>query len=146
MLNTMSIPPGTCRCCNVITVHDVVIITWCKLFCTFFSSSCTSSSDTPLPLVLRRRGGAVGADDDTKMDVWTSMGSSTTTCVQRGYRCLLFVSPSKHETLDQCWVNVGLALKTMAQHWANVSCLLVKFIPAKHETSTQCWTNVGPAS
>ena len=35
--------------------------------------------------------------------------------------------PSKHDTLNQCWVNVGRRLRrrpTLAQHWFNVSCLL----------------------
>ena len=31
--------------------------------------------------------------------------------------------PSKHETLNQCWVNVCPPSTTAAQHWFKVSCL-----------------------
>ena len=30
----------------------------------------------------------------------------------------------KHETLTECWANVGPASPTLALHWVNVSCLL----------------------
>ena len=32
--------------------------------------------------------------------------------------------PSKHNTLNQCWINVGSTSRTLTQHWVNVSCLL----------------------
>ena len=46
--------------------------------------------------------------------------------------------PSKHETLNHCWFNVGPPSTTLAPHWINNGsmCLL----------GTQCWANVGPAS
>ena len=31
----------------------------------------------------------------------------------------LYIYPSKHEALTQCWVNVGPASATLAQHWTN---------------------------
>ena len=37
------------------------------------------------------------------------------------------MDPSKHETLNQCWLNAGSASKTMGQHSNNVLCL------------QQCW-------
>ena len=38
--------------------------------------------------------------------------------------CCVCQQPSKHETLTQCWFNVGLAEQTVGQHCVNVSCLV----------------------
>ena len=44
------------------------------------------------------------------------------------YRKTIFLGsmeqvPSRHETLTQCWFNVGPPSSTLDQHWFNVSCL-----------------------
>ena len=52
----------------------------------------------------------------------------TTSCKIR-LSCRLFGDfsrpiSSKHETLTQCWANVGPLSTTLAQHWVGVSCFL----------------------
>ena len=38
------------------------------------------------------------------------------------------VSPSKHETLTQCWIKAGTASQTVGQHWSKIE-----------STSRVCW-------
>ena len=78
------------------------------------------------------------------------------------------VQAVKHETLTQCWANVGRPFGTLAQHqtttgstlrvrWVSVCAVVtlsrIYFSPAlsmvravKHETLTQCWSNFDPPS
>ena len=44
-------------------------------------------------------------------------------------------TPTNHETLTQCWINVGLMSKTVAQHQINIGLTYLVCVASVHEDS-----------